>query len=683
MGSSLPSAPMDRMLSAVLEIVPDAILSGPGQERVLRWASQFPIFALESTFGFESRLDEETAECDMFLSVQPGSRFSRHLIRRGAHTQATAESRGLGRFLAAVTEPESFLSQWFRSVILEYDLVASRAPETEPPGIFIEPQDSLLGAPGSTKPPGHGRGLTCNHGVMSSAICWAVGRAPNEAEHQAMDRVHGALPRGATTEHLGALPGREPRAVRLVLKIPKTEVAPFLERIGWTGSMVQLKRALHWLDRWQSGATTLAVACDVSPGGRIDPPGVRDLPQGPMAARAHPLLGAHDRALRREGLVHAGQGRGAAVLARGRLSRDGERRLPASDRDQSPQARNRRRPGREQGLHGRVPATEVSPKGSNRGTTADAIGAQMRFAIDQGLDFLDAAVSATGVWECHHYALANPIVLLRDTNPFVGALGCLELAGVDDPRAAAILSRTRRHISDTIEFPGVWRYWPDLRPDVDTTSICSLALGFHPWLLAGWNRERLARNRDDSGRLHTWLLNGPIASLDADAIVNANALAYLGETAATRPVRDWLISLVETGSERDAIHYYWDTIDLYAAMARARQIQSPLFEDILSLLATRIRDRREEDGSYGDLARTARALVSLDSLGCPPSRADLAASVHLVLLRQQRDGGWPACPLSSGPLWPEERRFAFVSRCYDTACCIAALDRASAMLDLR
>ncbi len=331
----------------------------------------------------------------------------------------------------------------------------------------------------------------------------------------------------------------------------------------------------------------------------------------------------------------------------------------------------------------RAPATQVNGSGRVREMAAATIDEKMRRATDRGLDFLAAKVSGAGVWQCYQYALANPGVLTRETNPFVGALGSLELAAIDDPRAVAVVSRTRRHLCDTIEFPGVWRYWPGLPPDVDTTSICSLALGFHPWLLAGWNQQRLTRNRDGSGRFHTWLRDGPITSLDADAIVNANALAYLGETKATRPVRDWLVSLVKNGNEREAIHYYWDPIDLYGAMARARKIHTALFEDLGPLLAARVRDRREDDGSYGDLLRTARALLSLDSLGCPPSRADLATSVHLLIGLQQGDGGWPACPLSSGPRWPEERQFAFVSRCYDTACCVVALDRASSILGRR
>ena len=101
-------------------------------------------------------------------------------------------------------------------------------------------------------------------------------------------------------------------------------------------------------------------------------------------------------------------------------------------------------------------------------------------------------------------------------------------------------------------------------------------------------RERLAAGRE-------------IESLDADAIVNANALAYLGPTASTRPVRDWLVSLVETGREQEAIHYYWDPVDLYAAMAQARQLHVTLFDDVRPVLATRIRDRRDHDGCYGDL----------------------------------------------------------------------------------
>lgn len=264
MAGSFPSTPMDRMLSAVLEIVPDAILSAPTRGRALRWASQFPAFALESTFGFESRLDEDPARCDLFLSVQPRSRFSRHLIASGTDTRAAASARGLGGVLAEVAEPDGFLSRWFRTVILEYDIAVSRTPETASPGVFLEPHGSFLDPRADSSPSARGRGVTCGPRIMTSAICRAVGRATDPAEYAVMERVHRALPRTATTEHLGALPGREPRAVRLVVAMPKTEVVPFLERVEWTGAMEHVERALHWLDRLRGAAETATLACDVS-----------------------------------------------------------------------------------------------------------------------------------------------------------------------------------------------------------------------------------------------------------------------------------------------------------------------------------------------------------------------------------------------------------------------------------
>lgn len=129
---------------------------------------------------------------------------------------------GLGGVLADVAEPDGFLSRWFRTVILEYDLAASRAPEAEAPGVFLEPHGSLLDPRASSTPSARGRGVTCGPRIVTSAVCRAVGRETDPAECGAIERVHRALPRTVTTEHLGALPGREPRAVRLVVAMPKT-----------------------------------------------------------------------------------------------------------------------------------------------------------------------------------------------------------------------------------------------------------------------------------------------------------------------------------------------------------------------------------------------------------------------------------------------------------------------------
>lgn len=300
---------------------------------------------------------------------------------------------------------------------------------------------------------------------------------------------------------------------------------------------------------------------------------------------------------------------------------------------------------------------------------------EARHSIDRGLDFLESAITAAGVWDSRYYSVTNPAELHLDNNPFVGALGSLVLMSCEDERSVSIVSRSKEHVMRTMEYPGLWRYWPHLPFDIDTTSICSLAAGMHPWLLAGASEAAIIANRSDSGPLHTWITGGEIECLDADAIANANALAYLGDRPATRTIRDWLIGLIETGEEEEAIHYYWDKIDLYSALARAIQLHPEFLGENRSLLLSRLSASRNDDGSYGDQLRTALALLALFVLDAPPPASELSDSLRKLMRMQQQDGGWKASPLSSGPFWPDQREFVFVSRAYDTACCIALLNR--------
>ena len=296
-------------------------------------------------------------------------------------------------------------------------------------------------------------------------------------------------------------------------------------------------------------------------------------------------------------------------------------------------------------------------------------------SLRRGFAFLQASISSEGLWESHYHDRLAPDRLIEDENPFVGALGSLRLEGIAREEATEIITRTQTYTSNIMEYPGVWRYWPHLPPDADSTSICALSLGAHPWLLAGWGEELIVDCCDESGRFHTWIAGQRNEGFDADAVVNANVIAYLGDTASTRRAKKWLVSLLDANRETEAIHYYWDEIDLYAAMAQANRLHPSLFADKLALIASRIQARRKDDGSYGDQLRTSLALLSLFDLEAPPSEDDLLASTEHLLQRQSNDGGWPSSPLSSGPIWPDERNFVFRSRAFDTACNLAVLDR--------
>lgn len=303
-----------------------------------------------------------------------------------------------------------------------------------------------------------------------------------------------------------------------------------------------------------------------------------------------------------------------------------------------------------------------------------ALAEQGRRSIESGLEFIESAVSPQGVWQSHYFPVAEPHEHTQEENPFVGALGVMRLGALKNPLVRAILVRTRRFIMDRMEFPGVWRYWPHLPVDMDTSAMCALAASAHPWMLGGQNERLLLLNQDQQGRFLTWIQNNRGESKkDVDAVVNANVIAYLGDIPGTKRAQQWLLWLVREGREKEALHYYWEALDLYAAMAQVRSLHGSAFGASPDFLVSRIQACRRNDGSYGDLLRTALALLSLYSLRALPSRQNLAKSVQNLLDAQREDGGWSACPLSSGPLWPEDREFMFVSRAYEAACCVSLL----------
>ena len=292
-------------------------------------------------------------------------------------------------------------------------------------------------------------------------------------------------------------------------------------------------------------------------------------------------------------------------------------------------------------------------------------------ALDRGLDFLSGGVSEEGRWRCDWFDIDRPDARRDDPNPFVGALGSLSLQGVADPRAEAIVARTKRYTAATVERPGVWRYWPHLPPDADSTSICNLAVGLHPMLLGGWYEQVLLRHRSPEGLFHTWLENAPVN--DADAITNANVVACLGDTPRTRETQRWLERIIGDGTDADEIHYYWDVMDLYSAVVRAHRLHPPVFAGILPVIAERIRSRRQPHGAYGDGLRTCLAVTTLCQLEAPLQGAEAAATLKHLLGLQMPDGGWPDSWQASGPRWPEPRLYVFSSRTYDTVNCIEAI----------
>ena len=309
-------------------------------------------------------------------------------------------------------------------------------------------------------------------------------------------------------------------------------------------------------------------------------------------------------------------------------------------------------------------------------------------AIEAGLGYLDTVVDSNGAWPsvCHRsHDLTGAATV--EHSVFVAASGVLILEACDSRRAARIRTRTRDFILSRIERPGVWRYmplpdrdgdaaevspYPPLAADLDSTSLCSLALEpqRHPWLFLGRNVKAILSNRDGEGRFLTWIASrGPLGRPnDADTVVNANVVACLGDRAETRAAQRWLETLIEEKRESGASIWYDDPLDVYYCLGRAMVVAAPAFEKLRPTLADRIPGADD----LGDALRAAQALSALDMLGAaaPVSRA--RRYLEQLLDTQHPHGGWPACLVWRGP---RGLPFTNSSAALTTAYCIEALTR--------
>ena len=204
-------------------LIPRALLDGAGWDGWLAAVTALPDTGLGRPLGCEFRLGERNPAADLFVVVRPGSPLARHYVRRGQAAPSGSAAAALGRFLARLGT-ESALRGSVAGTMLEYDLVAPPAgpePEQEP-GVFLKLPPAPASAP-------HGRPQRLPIAALMSAAGWTDAGDLQRAAARAL----AALPPRAWVAHVGALPSRTPRAVRLVVQeIGRGELVGVLERWG-------------------------------------------------------------------------------------------------------------------------------------------------------------------------------------------------------------------------------------------------------------------------------------------------------------------------------------------------------------------------------------------------------------------------------------------------------------------
>ena len=341
------------------------------------------------------------------------------------------------------------------------------------------------------------------------------------------------------------------------------------------------------------------------------------------------------------------------------------------------------------------PAPPIRPPAANRtGAGADALGPAAlakaaRRSIERGLGFLESAVDDNGAWHCIRFNVADPNVPRHFERPaFISALCVLALQRCRDRRAVALCERSRAYIAETMEYPGLWRYYRHLPPDLDSTALCSLVIDAHPWIALGRNISPILANRDQDGLFQTWIrAQGepdvvPPFRIEADPVVNANVIAYVGHHAETSKVQAWLEAMIAEDKLEGASKWYPDKVAAYYATSRAMVRTGQALGPLRPVLLDRVLALGDGDGVFGNVLQTALAVSTLHNIG-RLAAIDVKRQAAGIMDAQHEDGSWPEL-LAFGDQslkWGVIGQFGHGGEAVTSAFCIEALERLLAVLE--
>ena len=218
------------------------------------------------------------------------------------------------------------------------------------------------------------------------------------------------------------------------------------------------------------------------------------------------------------------------------------------------------------------------------------------------------------------------------------------------PDATDVRERALAFLAAEMQPGGVWKHWPRshpqhafLLPDLDDTACASAVLTRAGRSIPD-NRARLLANRNRRGLFRTWLLRyrHPLAMyafftrtsakpFDADAVVNANVLFYLGEPIPA--VIEHLLGVLREDRERHCDKWYDNPFVVWYFFARAlHAVNAEAGQRIATKLAAATR---------ADALEQALAACTLLYLGRRPDAGAL-------LRAQLPSGAWPAAPVYHG-----------------------------------
>lgn len=262
------------------------------------------------------------------------------------------------------------------------------------------------------------------------------------------------------------------------------------------------------------------------------------------------------------------------------------------------------------------------------------------------------------------------------SNVFPTSLICFSLLKLQGlPVVEEILNNSVAFLQYQSMRAGVWNNfttWSSLfklcPADVDNTACASKLLKTLNKPFPD-NRMILSYNRAKSGLFYTWYtlrpntvwnknywllilreFKNPLGSIifwnkfecnrnDIDAVVNANALFYLGLNDITKPIVEYIINIILENKEADCDEWYRNPFSVYYFFSRNYQNGVLELEPIKEPIIKRIIATIKDDGSIGDgILDTAFAIISLINLNYKSGVIEKA--INYLLIKQTIHGNW-------------------------------------------
>ena len=299
------------LLPSLQTYLPGDLLDGGAFSQIQSRVGELPAVAA-TAFVFEFRLGTVAPEADVLVPVLPGTCLASHYTNLSIAASTTAACASFGRYLKQLADSECRLHRWISGTTLEYDLVNTDLLEHADPGVFFRLRLKPQPLPLKITP------YNCSPGLMVETLADTVGWVATPAEITAMEQIVQAIGHDGEILHIGALPDRDRRAFRIVVRrLQRDRLGDTLCRLGWPGSIDQ---ATEILDSMIGPAKRFQLAFDVTENGLlprlglefyVDQPEKPDSPSGWLVTDARDWYPTLDR-LRSVGWCLSSKARGLA-----------------------------------------------------------------------------------------------------------------------------------------------------------------------------------------------------------------------------------------------------------------------------------------------------------------------------------------------------------------------------------